>query len=302
MKDNPPSADNAQSIPFSTSEDAGAQIPEPAGQQAVQNTEATPAPDTANNETSLSSSVGQINPSNIVTIEGRKSGGFLNKLFPLLVLIMLGVWAWVGYIFFQNRQLGSGSKTSGENASPSVASTSPTPEQILYDPETIRISQGNIVIDSADGGSKTLINKSDYKNSGIIGFTKVSVSSDMKLICFESIPPATTPELYIADVEGKNVKKIGNNLRNCTWALDSKTLFYVQYLNGSDRTDIYKYDTASGKSSNLTEFSQTDTERTYNLLGLSADGSSLVCTYTESGKEVVNNCEINTETDVLDDL
>ena len=129
--------------------------------------------------------------------------------------------------------------------------------------------------------TKILVNKDDHKSTGITGFAKVIVSPDNLRFCFEAWPPAPAPALYISDIEGTEVTKIGENYKNCTWSSDGAKLAYINSAAQDKPANIFVYDIVSGKEKNITLAKQTEAvKKAYGIIGLSADSTKLLCNYT----------------------
>jgi len=235
----------------------------------------------------------------VFTIEKRKSSTIGKFIIPILIIVMIIIWAGVAYIFLGNRKL---KDQKAITLTPASVTKSVT-ETPTFNENFVKIKNGNVVYESSDSNEKILIDKSSYPESGIIGFSKVVVSPDKTKMCFESWPPATTPELLIADVQGQNSQKIGVNYRNCLWSGDSKKLYFLEYLKGNERTDILVKDLSqTGNPTNLTEDTQTTNNRVYQIIGFSADNSKLICAYNLINFDEIKNCEIDLNTNTFTEI
>lgn len=229
----------------------------------------------------------------------QKPKGF-SKFFIFIVVLLLVVatiWFGVGYIYLQNKNIKKdvADNLSDESLTPALV---PTP---IFSPRQIKIVNGSIIRDIPSGEIVTLISKDDYPSTGITGFMKVAVSPDEKSMCFESWPPVLKPALYIAKIDGSNVKEISPDRRNCVWSSDNKYLIYINEPSSVLNTDIYAYDVSASMENNLTEsYAGKGSARKFEIIGLSADGSKVVCVYydvTANVSEVIkNDCEIDLKT------
>lgn len=235
------------------------------------------------------------NPATVTTGGGGRSKfGF----FALLgVIIAILVWGGVTYLYLDTENI----KKKNEETANSVVSQSPTPIPTpTFSPDQIQIKNGSVTQVIPDTEAVILVDKKDYKTTGITGFAKVLVSPDNGLMCFEAWPPAPAPALYYSNIAGENVIKIGENYKNCIWSPDSKSLFYLNTATLDSPVNIYSYNITSGKETNITLLSQDEGEKAYEIVGLSADSGSLICKYvdlssvTNPKKEV--NCEIDLKT------
>jgi hypothetical protein len=234
-------------------------------------------------------------PTAIVTSSSPKKSSKFGIFIGVFVFLALCVWGGVAYLYLQNRELKSDiqEQQSGETASLPIPT--PTPE---FTPEQIQILNGSVVRKRPSGETETLVNKEDYRTTGITGFAKVVVSPDNKKVCFESWPPAPKPALYYANIDGSEVVEIGFKKKNCVWLTDSEKIIYIDDTSAKTSADIYSYDTVNKLETNLTESSvATGVTRRFEVVSLSADGSKIICTYTDVGiKEESGSCEINLET------
>jgi hypothetical protein len=220
--------------------------------------------------------------------EKKRIGGF--GLFVIIsIVILISVWGVVGYLYF-------GNKNKGTDDSQNQVVTEVSPTIPPFNPSDIQISNGDVTLRSSVGESKTLIKKDDYPGSGLIGFARVAVSPDNTKLCFESIPPATDPMIYLSNVDGTNVEQVVKNKHNCTWSPDNNFLFFINDALGNKQIDIYAYSLTSKEERNLTEKTSTKTEIRQYTIG-TADGTTLACSYdvvNATGKKVSSsNCSID---------
>lgn len=204
------------------------------------------------------------------------------------ILLLIGIWGYVGYLYFQNS-----STPSRANVPTVTQAPSPTPE---LDPSEIQIVNGDVVRVTSFGETQTLVKKDQYQGTGITGFARVNVSPDKTKMCFESIPPAIDPALYIAKIDGSSVEEVAKNHTNCTW-VDKNYIVSLNAPVGTQKKDLYSYSVTDKKLVNLTETLHTNTQfRQYSLGELS--GNSLSCKYdivNASGKKLSsNNCTVDT--------
>jgi hypothetical protein len=202
----------------------------------------------------------------------KKSNGF--KIFTILsLLVLLSVWGVVGYLFYDNQKI----ENDAQNTSPTVI---PTP---TFSPREIQINNGNITRVTSLGESATLVSKTDYPETGITGFIRVVVSPNNTKLCFESVSPATTPALYISEVDGSGVTKISDNKNSCLWAPSGNEILFVNTPGTNLVVDIYKYNIVTKELTNLTETTQEASQiRQYAIL--SVEGSIAECRYDIVGK------------------
>lgn len=220
--------------------------------------------------------------------EKKKIGGF--GLFVIIaILILVAVWGFVAYLYIGNK------KSQGEDTS-DIKVTELTPTEAPFNPDDIKITNGDITQLSPSGESKILIKKDDYSGSGLIGFAHVAVSPDNTKLCFESIPPATDPTIYLSNVNGTNIETIVKNKHTCTWSPDNNFLFYVNDPLGNKQIDIYAYSLTSKEERNLTEKTSSATQIRQYTIG-TATGSTLACKYdivSSTGKKISSSdCSID---------
>src|SRR5260221_9453286 len=177
-------------------------------------------------------------------------GGF--GIFVIVAIIILAsVWGVVAYLYIGNKN-----KTAQETAN-NEAAVEVSPTAIPFNATEIQITNGDVARLSSVGETQTLVKKEDYPGSGLIGFAHVAVSPDNTKLCFESIPPASDPTLYISNVDGTNVETVVKNKHTCTWSPDNNFLFYINDTLGNKQIDIYAYSLTSKEERNLTEKTST---------------------------------------------
>jgi hypothetical protein len=215
-------------------------------------------------------------------------GGF--GIFVIIsIIILLAVWGVVAYLFI-------GNKTKDTTDTENQTVTQLTPTEVPFNPNEIQISNGDVARMTSVGETKILIKKEEYPSSGLIGFAHVAVSPDNTKMCFESIPPATDPTIYISNIDGTNAEQVVKNKHTCTWSPDNNFLFYVNDTLGNKQIDIFAYSLTSKEERNLTEKTSTKTEiRQYTIV--SVTGSTLACKYdvvNASGKKTSSSdCSID---------
>jgi hypothetical protein len=231
------------------------------------------------------------------------SGGGGFKIFMILgIFIIVGVWAGVGYLYYQNQNLKGPSQDSPESETTQILT--PTPE---FTPDQIKIKSGSVVREKPQGETSVLVNKENYESTGITGFLKVAVSPNNSKMCFESWAPAPEPALYLADIDGQNVTEASPNRQNCLWSADSMRIFYINTASKTAPVNIFKYDLVTSLETNLTADSvPAGVVRRYELVGLSADGTKVICKYEDAGgaatTDNLTECEIVLETGEVNPL
>lgn len=213
------------------------------------------------------------------------------------ILLLLGVWGVVGYLYYQNKTL---AQKKEETPIAQVATPSPTPE---LNPAEIQIANGSISWIMSSGETKTLVKKEDYPTTGITGFAKVAVSPDKKKLCFEALAPATEPALYVSDIDGTNVSIVEKNRNTCTWLSDSNHILYLNAPIGTKAMDVYTYDLSAKVETNQTKDTQTATRFRQYAVSQSAD--TLECQYSivnSTGSKLTSGiCNIDSQTGVVTD-
>jgi hypothetical protein len=226
----------------------------------------------------------------------KKMSGF--SLFVILsIILLLGVWGVVGYLYYQNQKL-----PAEKEATPiaQVQTPSPTPE---LDPSQIQISNGSIVRVLSSGESKTLVGKESYPTTGITGFAKVVVSPDKTRLCFEALPPATEPALYLSNVDGSDTALVEKNRNTCTWLSDSTHILYLNAPIGTKAVDVYTYDINTKTEVNQTKEMQTATR--FRQYAVSQTDTIIECQYSivnASGNKLsTGTCQIDSQTGTVTD-
>jgi len=231
-----------------------------------------------------------IGSESITTKSRPKLGGF--KLFMVAaVFLIIAIWGVVFYMYYKNNKSDS---AQGTNTVPENVTVEPTANEVEKPTaDQIKILNGSVVW-SGKNGDVIIVSKNDYPQTGITGFYKAVLSPDQDKICFESWPPSPEPAVYLYDLKTFDVKEINPNRKNCLWKTDSKAVIYLNSTAETQSADIFSYDIASSSETNLTNAQNLDTVRRYEIVGLSSDGSRVVCKFedvgTDQGKQ---DCEIN---------
>lgn len=209
----------------------------------------------------------------ISTTESQKGSKF--KVFVIVsIIIIVIIYAVVAYLYFSNKNSKGPNSVADDQKTESL-----TPG---VKPFQIAISNGNIVKQVAGEAESVIVSKSDYTTTGITGFVSVSVSPDKSKICFGSLPPAPSPSIFVANIDGTNVVKMADARQNCIWDKESKSVFYTDILNKTKSVNIYQYDMTTSAETDLTSGSiNKGTIRQYKIVGLSADASKLICQYED---------------------
>ena len=239
-------------------------------------------------------------PSATITSSSPKKSSKFGIFIGIFIFLALGIWGGVAYLYTQNQKLKEGLNPSSTNTVSEPLAT-PTPE---FTPDQIQILNGSIVRKRPSGEVETLVNKESYATTGITGFARVAVSPDNKKMCFESWAPAPKPALYFTNIDGSEVTEVGSKKKNCVWLTDSQKMVYIDDTSAKLSSDIYSYDTINKLETNLTESSvATGVTRRFEVVSLSADGSKIICTYSDVGaSESSGNCEIDLTTSVVETM
>lgn len=233
------------------------------------------------------------NPVTVTVAEEKGRGGF--RIFVIIgVVVIVGVWGFVGYLYLNNQSIRSSRQEKLSQATQNPTLT-PTP---AFSPEQVKIQNGSVVREIPGVETKVLVNKEEFTSTGITGFARVVVSPDNLRICFESWPPAPEPSLYLANVDGSQVIEVSPNRQNCMWMADSKKILYVNSSSQVQASNIYLYTLETAIEENLTSPSvPAKTTRRFQLVGLSADGSKAICSYEDVGDLTsTGQCEIEIST------
>jgi hypothetical protein len=231
------------------------------------------------------------------------SGGGGFKVFLIIgIILIIAIWAGVAYIYIQNKNLKDGQ--SGEQTQAPVFQVTPTPS---FTPDQIKIRGGNVIREELSGEIVVLVNKDEYPSTGITGFLKVAVSPDEQMMCFESWSPAPEPGLYISAIDGGSVVEVSPNRQTCLWAPDSKSIYYINTASTTAPVNIFSYDIEQELETDLTSsFVPAGVVRRYEIIGLSADGSEIICRYENIGgaatSETSSECRIDLESGEVRDL
>jgi len=126
----------------------------------------------------------------------------------------------------------------------------------------VKISDGNVVRMEKTGGITVIVNKADYE--GIEEFYDLKVSPDGSRMCFlgQSMVPQWT---FVADITGKNVKKLGLG-SNCVWSHDSQKVLYNNFVSDVSPVNVLGYDFYWDEELNLTKWQNMNpTARMYSF-------------------------------------
>lgn len=229
-----------------------------------------------------------------LTVKPKRSFNAFRIFITLAIIAIIVIYSFVLYLYLQNKKM--------IEKSQQIVQTIQTPTPIptpSFSPDWIKIQNGNVVRQEPGKEPTLLVKKEDYPSTGITGFARVVVSPNYKLICFESWPPAVKPALYLADIDGNNVKEISLNKQNCVFREDSKAIFYVESTPKSESANIFLYDleTDTPQEENLTQSSIPEkVVRRFAIVGFSSDSTKLICKYEEisnNKEEKSGECEID---------
>ncbi len=237
-----------------------------------------------------------IAPNNFITPASVTTGSSKKSRFGLFVaigiIIIVIIYGTVAYLYFQNKK-----KTGSTVTETNTAGTTQITKAPEFNSEYVKIIDGSVAYKPGSGEQQVLVNKTDYPGSGITGFLKLALSPDKTKICFESWSPAPKPSLYISEANGTNVKEVSPNRKNCTWAPDSKKILYTNYATGSAGSDIFAYGIDNSEEKNVSYDPNSNDQRNFEIVGLSADGGSLICSFSYINKEKEGGqCQINLST------
>ena len=299
LSQNPTSEAKAESSVQVNSESNASPVPVPAVQVSpTPPTSSVPLPSVTTIPSETPTPEPAESPSSNITVttpapsKKSKFGLFIGILIFIVILVFGGV----GYLFLQNTKLESGLPKDTMSVSEPTAIPTQSPPIEANLPKQIVIENGSVVSKGSTGDTTIIINKTDYPDSGIIGFTKVIESPDGSSLCVETWPPAPTPAIYIADIDGGNVRKITESRRNCNWSQDSKKIVYLNYTSDTAGVDIFMYDTVSSIETNLTSSTVSTGFRYYSVKDVTND--KILCSYTQSsilgGEQTpASSCEID---------
>jgi hypothetical protein len=232
-----------------------------------------------------------------VTIESKSAENKFRIFVIAGIIIIVLIYTAVAIIFLKNKSLKQAIRNRMASTIPTF-SPSPTP---TFSPELIVIENGNVAYKQFNKPSKIIIDKKTIPDVGITGFSSVTVSPNSKFLCLTSIPPSPKPAIYISDIDGKNLKKISSDKKNCLWKADSKTIFYEGKATRFSRSDIFKYNLETSEETNLTAAALVNTSTNFSLVGLSSDESKVICTYTTQQEENLS-CEVELDTNTFQTL
>lgn len=217
-----------------------------------------------------------------ITFKNKRKFPLASILFVAVALIFTVGMFYAGLNMILNQKENSSQNTEGE-----VSETATN---------LFSIRDGNIISNSGTGD--IIINKDDYPDTGIGGFSFVNASPDGTKICFGSLSPAPSPSLYWASSDGSNTTKIGESYINCMWHTDNTRILFTDNPVIGERADIWLYDTSNEEFKNLTENLEIEgLTRIYTLTGISSNGKKAECSLSdynsEENKTVDAGCEID---------
>lgn len=227
------------------------------------------------------------------TVRPKKRISVFRIFMTLAVIAIIVIYSFVLYLYLQNKRISEKSQMLQKTQTPTPI---PTPS---FSPDWIKIQNGNVVRQEPGKEPILLVKKEDFPSTGITGFARVVVSPNNKLICFESWSPALKPAIYLANLDGSDVREISPKKQNCVFREDSKAIFYVDSTPKSTPANIFVYDLESEtpQEENLTKSSIPEgVVRRFSIVGFSSDSSKLICKYEDivGGKEEKSGeCEID---------
>lgn len=234
--------------------------------------------------------VSQTQPDSNIVIK-KTSSGFRLFIFIIIILSIL-TWVFAGYIYFSDDL--DLSKLNFDQLKNEVSQEANSPSESLT--AKFDVKNGNVVRIENDR-EITIIDKSDFKSTGVAGFGKVTQSYDGKLLCIESHPPSLDASIYVSDVNGANVRKISNLKQNCLWSIKSDKIAYMDLV-GGDKSDIYIFDFNTNIENNLTsKLQNSDNLYIFKLLSWSFRDKGVDCQYEDNG--VIYSCSINLDSGEL---
>ena len=126
-------------------------------------------------------------------------------------------------------------------------------------------------------------------------------------MCFESWSPAPEPALYLSEIDGKNITEVSPNRQNCLWSKDGSKIYYTNISTKTAPVNIFRYDILQDIETDLTgDTVPSGVVRRFEIVGLSADGTKLICKYENIGgaasTETMSECEIDLENDEVNSL
>lgn len=224
-----------------------------------------------------------------------KKGSRFRIFVIVAVILIIIIYSIVGYLYLQNQKGNAQAPSVPQFLGQEKGEPSPTPTP-KFDPSQVKIKNGNVVREVTTDDVRTLLTKDDYQDTGITGFAKAIVSPDNTKICVESWPPSPSPSLYLVNSDGSNVLLVSQNRQNCLWSKDSQKIYYKNTGVSTPPSDIFVFDIESHDETNLTNANDLYPDRVYDIVGLSADGSELICTYQDTsseGGEAGGDCRID---------
>ena len=205
------------------------------------------------------------------------------RFILLLIFMTLFFFGTTIFLSYQNIQLNKSLQVNQKNVTPLESAPTPTSDVSAGE---IKAIDGNISQLITANEAKILVDKNNYQSEGISGFDKVIISPDGTKMCFLGYVLAPPVWLYVANVDGSGVVKVGL-AKNCVWSHDSRKIAFNNHTTDVSPIDIYVYDVLLGRTHNLTESLQSqnkaDAVRLYDIPLWSEDDSEV------SGKFVATN-------------
>jgi hypothetical protein len=219
-------------------------------------------------------SVEEMTTETLITSDNNPKRSAFPIIMTILIIITLIILGGVGYLYFQR---------INNNTDEQPQATGNREAMLAFSPDQIQIINGDVVRVLPFGESRTLVFKSNFPKTGIAGFSRVVVSPNEDKICFESWAPAPEPELYIADVDGTNVKMVAASAGNCLFGPLGNRIFYNEIPTGNQQADIFSYNMNTEITTNLSEeLKESENNLIYKLDSIDAATSTLRCFLQEA--------------------
>jgi hypothetical protein len=231
---------------------------------------------------------GSISSPHVTTSSGGKKIGKFAIFIGILIVLTIVIYLLVGYFYLKNKNLKSQQQTS------TALPTNTVNPEVQTSP-TYSINNGDIQQESGTT-QKIVVSKDNFPDTGITGFSKVTVSPDLNKICFEAWPPSTKPAIYLADSNGENAKEIAPGKKGCFWSPDSKKIAYVDYPSVEGVQNIFVYDLETQGEIN-TESNISDTSlKAFKIVSWDENSLVINCSYSNLGAQPSTTeqpCQIN---------
>lgn len=236
-------------------------------------------------------------PDSLISYTKKRS--IIDYFIVLVSVIAFLIWIAVGALYLQNKD----NKNSKVETPKEADNLTPSPTQVPQKKYNISAKNGNIININESGEEEVLVNKEDYKMTGISGFIKVSVSPDRKKLCFESWPPSPEPSLFVSNIDGSEVLKVNPNRKGCLWSTDSRLIAYNDVKSPKEGVDLFIFDPASASETLLSIHSATETAnpKLHSPVGWTKDNKKVLCEYSYvKTPKVIKECEADIDTKVFD--